>query len=304
MKKYVFMASGLLMLSYLSSIYTKKEAFHNTAEKCLADIEPLRIATYNIRRLSDEKSPQHLWDNRKPLLFDMIHAINPDIIGFQEVVKEQFDELKDEMPEYESFGKPRSTAVKGFIQKKVMQHPKAKDEHNPLFYNTERMALVNSGDFSINPRGRLMRAYLPRICTWGLFQDKETGKQLYVYNAHLDYSSHIIRRKQIDKICKHVKRHTQDKPVVFMGDLNTRLGGKNKQRILTSAGFVHAKLLAQTVLGPTETRTGWNNGELKTIDHIFIKAPRSVVPLYEVVASQPGVFPSDHRPVFTDIQLP
>jgi endonuclease/exonuclease/phosphatase family metal-dependent hydrolase len=86
-----------------------------------------------------------------------------------------------------------------------------------------------------------------------------------------------------------------------MGDLNTPLLGKKKMKKIAKAGFVHTKAIAKQIVGPLETRTGWNNSELKNIDHIFIKAQKPVVERYEVVASPQGVFPSDHRPVMVDI---
>src|SRR5438477_12645757 len=98
----------------------------------------IRIMTYNIRRSGAEMSQQNIWANRKPLVFDMINTIKPDIIGFQEVVQDQFDDFRVVLADYGSFGEPRSAKMTGWWQKMVMKHPKAKDEHNPLFYNKNR----------------------------------------------------------------------------------------------------------------------------------------------------------------------
>ncbi len=264
--------------------------------------DTLRICTYNIRRMGSESDQNNIWQNRKGLVFGIVNKIKPDIVGFQEAVKEQFDDLRDVFDDsYGSFGKARSAKMDSWWQKFVMKNPKAKDEHNPLFYNTYTVKLLDSGDFGINPRGRIMHAHLPRICTWGFFENKDTGKKFYVYNTHLDNSSGLIRKRQIQKILQHVKKHTVKDPVIIMGDFNTKLSGKTKTSLFSKAGFVHAKTIAKSVEGPKETRTGWNNKQLKTIDHIFVRPRKSMVEKYVVVASPEGVFPSDHRPVFIDI---
>jgi len=269
----------------------------------------IKIATYNIRRAGLEKDVKNLWESRKPMVFDLINSIAPDVIGFQEVVKNQFDDLRTVLAHYGSFGEPRNMFASGWLQNSVVKHPSAKDEHNPIFYNKERLELLEYGTFGINPTS----TYLPRACTWGKFRDKQTGQLFYVYNTHLSNTEKGIkgwfvtsagktRREQIKMIMHDVTRRTQGLPVIFMGDLNTNLRGKYKLRILADAGFVYARSIAEKVVGSVKTRTGWNNSELKSIDHIFIKSPqKSSVALYEVVESPKGVFPSDHRPVVVDV---
>jgi endonuclease/exonuclease/phosphatase family metal-dependent hydrolase len=268
-----------------------------------AKSDDLRIATYNLRRIGKEQSPTNLWENRKSLVFDMIMRIKPDIIGFQEVSTPQLDNLKLVMADYESFGEPRSATMTSSWQKFAMKF--ATDDRNPIFYNKNKFTLLKQGNFGINPRGRMriMPANLPRICTWGYFKDNRTGKTFYVYNTHLDNNSGLIRRRQIRKIMKHITANTQNEPVVFMGDLNTPLKGKYKGKMILKAGLVHAKVLAEKAVGPLYTRTGWTNGQLKAIDHIFVKPQLGKVKTYEVVESPAGIFPSDHRPVFVDIKI-
>src|SRR5581483_6147902 len=205
----------------------------------------LRICTYNIRRKGSEPSNQYLWQNRKGLVFDMINAIHPDVMGLQEVVKEQLDDLQTVLADYEVFGEPRSAKMEGWLQRWVMKHPKAKDEYNPISYNTKKVKCIKSGNFGINPRAHLFTAYLPRICTWGQFEDIATGKKFYVYNTHLDKDSSLIRKKQISKILKHIEKKTKENLVVLTGDFNNRFKGRSKQRKLNRYGFVNSKNIAR-----------------------------------------------------------
>jgi endonuclease/exonuclease/phosphatase family metal-dependent hydrolase len=291
-------------------------------------IEDITIATYNIRRAGSEKVSKNLWENRKELVVALINKINPDVIGLQEVVENQFDDLRAELgDQYASFGEPRNKYAQGWLQNSVVKHPSAKDEHSPIFYNKKRLVNVKQGTFGINPTN----TYLPRICTWGLFEEVDTGKRFYVYNTHLSNTEKGIkgwfvtsagktRREQIKAILADVDSRTEGLPVVLMGDLNTNLRGKHKLRILAEAGFQYAKtLFAKTHpdaagehvrpkgkkarkawLKENATRTGWDHEEPKMIDHIFIKAPKASVESYEVVKSEQNgqdIFPSDHRPV-------
>jgi endonuclease/exonuclease/phosphatase family metal-dependent hydrolase len=263
--------------------------------------DTIRICTYNIRRMGSEDSPKNLWQNRKGLVFDMINTIQPDIIGFQEVIKEQLHDLQTVLSDYASFGESRSTKTKGWLQRWVMKHPKAKDEYNPIFYNKSKFELLKSDTFGINPRAHFLTAYLPRVCTWGLFKDLQTGKKFYIYNTHLDNSSSLIRKRQMSQILKHVEKKTKAERVVLVGDFNNRFKGRSKQRKLNRYNFVNSKKVAQIVEGPEETRTGWNNSEFKTIDYIFVKPQSTIVKKHVVVESPAEIFPSDHRPVYIDM---
>ena len=258
--------------------------------------------TYNIRRQSYD--PQEFqWDVRKPLVFDLLSSEKPTIVGFQEVVKgQQLDDLKKALANYKSFGDSRnehSTLLS--LPWLISWHWNAKNECSPIFYSSEEVDLIASNTFGTNPY-LFSKQKLPRICTWGLFEDKKSKKQFYVYNAHLDNSSDEIRIAQLKIILKHRKtgKHNQSTPAIIMGDLNTKIEGKIKDTF-EKAGFVFARDVAKLVEGPRETRTGWNDKELKEIDHILVK--NVDVEKYRVIKSPEGVYPSDHRPVEATIVL-
>ncbi len=53
----------------------------------------IRVCTFNIRFKNDKKDGENRWENRKDAFFEAIESIDADLIGFQEVVDVQFDEL-------------------------------------------------------------------------------------------------------------------------------------------------------------------------------------------------------------------
>lgn len=258
----------------------------------------LRIMSYNVRRRGKEKRSELRWKNRLPLVSTLIKRINPDIFGLQEPTSSQMSDLNQALPEYHSFGKGRGTSWLG----------RGANEHTPIFYKKNRFELLSYGTFSISShQGRWMpwhaktTGWLPRICTWGKFKDKKTGKILYLYNTHLDHMYHIAQLNGLTEIKKHLPSDP-NALVLITGDFNAPFSS-DMQHILPT--FQTARQLAQTVIGPLETRTGWDNSELKHIDHILLNnISRVRVPLFQVITKQANEpYPSDHRPIVADLSF-
>lgn len=267
--------------------------------------QQLCIGSYNIRRKGKESRSVFKWKNRANLVFRLIGDIGYDVVGLQEATRKQIQDISVAFPEYGWIGQSRRFHVAGGTWQKFVTK-RTPDEYNPLFYNRKRVNLLSFGTFGINPRAKRKIATLARICTWGLFQDKITHQRFYVYNTHLDCDAdnNEMRIAQIKLVIADIKKRTLDLPVILMGDLNTPLTGKMLSEI-ERTGFMLAKKMAQTVEGPQETRTGWNNSELKTIDHMVIYAPQAALQVaqYAVVPSATGVFPSDHRPIYAMVNI-
>lgn len=258
----------------------------------------LRVMTYNIRRDGKEETPERLWHNRRPLVAEILNSTSPDIIGFQEPIKSQVRDLETLLPHFKQFGEGRGTSWWGL----------GDDEYNPIFYNAKKFELLDCGTFFINKLNSLFgwmpwhawqTGWLPRICTWGKFKNKETAQEFYVYNTHFDHMFPAAQLLCARNAVKDIKKRTDNLPVIVMGDFNTPFSGRLKEIF---NAFTHVRELAQTIEGPQDTRTGWSNNELKWIDHILVNKPESTEVLrYEVIARDD--YPSDHRPVIADIAL-
>jgi len=277
--------------------------------------QAVRFATFNIRRAGWEAQEKHRWENRKASACKALNDIHPDILGMQEVTSQQREDIVSALSEYAVFGEPRSVFVAGVLQYAVMhtnlfgmiwEKYKAQDEQCPIFYNTNTLTLKEYGTFGINPAWYGLTSYVPRICTWGLFEEKATSKKFYVYNVHLDNTSSVFRYNQLELVLTDIKRRTHDQPVILMGDFNANMFVKGADmglvQQLADAHLFLAKSIAQTISGPTQTRTGWDCEQLKMIDHIFMRSEQSQVLNYVVVENEVNdVMISDHRPVYTDI---
>lgn len=266
----------------------------------------IRFATYNVRRQGKEDTADRLWQHRKELVINLIkNTIKADVLGFQELTEKQHDDLAKELKQFASFGKLRASTMDGLSLWQRIGSYFGTDESNTIFYNKERFTLLDSDTFSINS-GYLpyQTGWLPRICTWGLFEDIKTGEKFYVYNTHLSHMSKDARINGIKIILEDVTEQTtkEDYPVILIGDFNAEYD--ELKDVVEGAEFVNTKNQAEHTSGPKHTSTGWQNDKLRTIDYIFIRKSDNKVRIKKhVVVDTPGEYPSDHRPVYVDVQF-
>ena len=65
--------------------------------------EKLNIMTFNIR-YGTANDGENSWANRKNILFDCLKKYKPDILGTQEGLDFQHDEIKKQFPDWQVFG--------------------------------------------------------------------------------------------------------------------------------------------------------------------------------------------------------
>lgn len=263
--------------------------------------KPLRVMTFNVRRAGKETDAVRGWQNRQKLVGQVIVDLHPDVLGLQEPTIEQINDIDKSLgATYKWVGQGRGKEWWG----------QSEDEYNPLFYNTERVELLDSGTFVINPSGAFYWRFiwsprsvglLTRISTWGKFKDKEGGKEFYVYNTHLDNKYIAAQVNGMRNICSQMGQCTIGMPVILMGDFNTPLTKELMDNELKS--FKNSMAMAQDRVGPLDTRTGWDHQELKNIDHVLISknAPISIKQHVVVQEENRDKQPSDHRPVYVDL---
>jgi len=245
------------------------------------------------------------WENRLPAVVALLENIQPDIIGLQEPIKKQIDDLANQLEGYEWFGQGRGESWGG----------RGADEYNPIFYNKKRLTLHEKGTFHINDwqsweswlKQPQVIGLLPRICTWGLFEIKETGQTFYVYNTHLDHKFASARFNQLKTIIAAMKQSNyadnNKNNIMLVGDFNTELDN-TVQSVLNEMGLRNTKNLAKSLRGSGITAPGWDNKDPRQIDHILVKnngKNQTVTVKQHVVLRQVNQQPSDHYPVFVDV---
>ena len=253
--------------------------------------QSIRVMTYNIK-FDDKKDTVNGWEMRKEHVIGLISYHNPDIVGTQEGLRHQLEDIKTALPQLEYLGAARDDG-------------KEKGEYTAIYFNKNKFREVRSGTFWLSPSqdrpSKGWDAALPRICTWAEMKTRDSGVSLFVFNTHFDHVGKLAREKSVDIILKKIQEVAKDNPVILMGDFNfTPESTPYAQMTLADS-----KRIAQKVYGPEATFNGFNFTRKpdRRIDYIFVG--RSIDVLHHAVLtdSQDLKYPSDHFPVIADLRI-
>ena len=243
----------------------------------------LRLASYNIRG-NFERDGINQWMYRKDSLCKIILDYGFQVVGLQEAVTDQFEYIVEKTG-YKSIGEPGL--------------------NNPIIYNADRLEMIDWGMFWLNesntPHEKSWDGKYERYCTWGLFKDKKTKKQFYVFNTHLDHRGIIAREKGAERVSEKALEVSQKYPVVIMGDMNS-WDNTEAYKVYVSH-FRDARVASPLVLGPRGTAHNFGGVHPVRIDYFFLNQK---VKVYEynaldIVYGNNDFFPSDHYPIYIDV---
>ncbi|MDE6793971.1 MAG: endonuclease/exonuclease/phosphatase family protein [Muribaculaceae bacterium] len=177
-----------------------------------ADVAEFNVATYNLRQQNDDDSARgDGWQRRCPVIANLIRFHEFNIFGTQEGFKNQLEDLKALLPGYEYTGVAREDG-------------KETGEHSAIFYDTNMFELLDHGDFWLSETpdrpGLGWDAACVRICSWGKFRHKETGKEFQFFNLHLDHVGKQARVESVLLVQKKMKEIGLNMPTFLTGDFN------------------------------------------------------------------------------------
>jgi len=257
--------------------------------------QSVTVMTYNIR-LDVASDGENAWPLRKEYLVDQIKFYSPDIFGIQEGTPDQTKYLKEQLTAYSYIGVGRDGDNKG--------------EYSAIFYNTKKFSVAHEATFwlSSTPDKVSMGwdAACNRICTYGLFTNKETHEKLWFFNTHLDHVGVEARTKGVALIKKKMAVvNTDAYPVVLTGDFNLE---PDSAVIHEVKEYVNdSKEVAKNVVfGPSGTFNGFDffTPVTKRIDYIFVSKNKVKVSKYAVLSDSKDLkYPSDHLPVYVELEL-
>lgn len=258
--------------------------------------QPLKILSYNLR-VDFGADDENNWEFRRDFLTEQLGFYAPDFIGTQEGKAHQLAFIRTALPDYESIGISRDNS-------------KTEGEFSAILYNTKRFKIIDSATFWLsetpNVKSKGWDAALERICTYGLFEEKATGKRFYVFNTHLDHMGELARTNSAKLIVEKIKSiNTQNLPVIFTGDFNSAPNSAAYQTIVTV--MEDTKTISKTKpFGPTGTFNGFKFHEPVTllIDYIFVSKSNIDVLKHAILSdSKDCKYPSDHLPVYAEIEF-
>ena len=255
--------------------------------------EPLTVMTFNIRYGTADDGPDR-WELRRGPLIDLLQTQNPDVIGLQEALHFQIDEILAVLSDYRMVGVGRSDGGQG-------------GEYAAILYRASRLSVRRTSTFWFSDTPEIVKsntwgAALERICTWALMEDAQ-GTPFYVFNLHLDHISQPAREKSVGLLLDRVAARSPVLPVIVTGDFNTGEANPATQAM--------KKTFRDTfrVLHPDATEVGTGN-EFKfgrptgeKIDYIFVEPATEVLSADIVRTSVGKRYPSDHFPVVARIRF-
>jgi len=266
------------------------------------------VMTYNLR-VDKSSDGINRWANRKENVANLILRHNPDIIGFQEDSYTHITDLDPLLTDYNWIGYGAINGVNG------NESSEAKDHLNSIFYNTQRLDLLEQNVFwyADNPSApddAWSEGYF-RMCVWAKFQEKETGKIFYHFNTHLQHNDdESVRLRQSQLLISKIHEITLGGfPVLLSGDFNTVTSSVTYEFIVNSGNqipLVDTKNSSETAHdGTDETFFGFSarNNDGKEIDFIFQYQFKSVLFHKTINDYNDWYYPSDHCPVLTQVGL-
>lgn len=255
----------------------------------------LEVMTYNIR-YANENDGVNAWSKRKDHLANQIKFYEPDIFGVQEALLEQMKYLEENLPKYNYVGVGREDG-------------KNKGEFSAVFYDATKFEVLKEDTFWLSETPEKISvgwdAALPRICTFALFENKTSKQKFWVFNSHFDHIGEEAREESAKLIFSKIeKMNTANLPVMLMGDFN--LEPESKAIQFLSEKMNDSKSASKNVVfGPEGTFNGFNFQEPVThrIDYIFVNGNIEVLKYAVLSDSWDLKYPSDHLPVFVELQF-
>lgn len=254
----------------------------------------LRVMTFNVRYASPNDGV-NLWENRRALTLKTIVDQQPDLIGMQELLLGQATWLKSQLPHHAWFGKGRNgNEVDG-----------NGNEHMGLFYDTRRLTLLRQGDFWYSetpdvPGSANFDGPMPRMATWGEFEDTRNGKRFFLFNTHLPHTdaAEALRERCARLLLARIRQLAGDAPVVVTGDFNAHPDGPTHK--LLTAQLSDAWEQAPKRSGPEKTAHAFTGNPDARIDWVLFRkfGIRSV---HSVDDHEGPLYPSDHYPVVAEL---
>lgn len=293
----------------------------------------LTTMTFNVRSMNLEASGDaeyQLWDNRKGKIAAMINDVKPDLIGFQETVKTQAEDLRDALTDYTWDGYVPADDTDGQL-----------DILNSIFYRKDAFMMLESGSQYFTSDGSYGRmpsswggennnldishryfrwlklAYLPSAVSGEDVAGNTVQKDwrtVWIFNTHLPVNKTLLgvnqdntatRKECIRVMIEKIKELCAEDDVIFLtGDLNASYDPEQSD--------THGQVMtmAETWLfsarNETADRDGYNSISgwtdllgygIGSIDHVFY---RNVEPVkYRTITDRYGSEGnlSDHFPV-------
>ncbi len=254
-------------------------------------MSPLTVMSFNIRYGTADDGGNS-WQHRADLVWAIVRDHAPDVLGVQEALRFQLDELHETIPGYGEVGVGRDDGAEA-------------GEYAAILYRDERLRLIESGTFWLSDTPRVPASAswgndIPRICTWARLEDRHSERRFWVFNVHFDHQSQPSRERSAELLVARLAARPPTEPVILLGDFNA--GEDNPARLLLVTGPRPALLDTYRVVHARSAGEGTFNGFVgdtsgARIDAVLVSRDWRIRDAAIVRTQRDGRYPSDHFPV-------
>lgn len=300
MKKYILSLLCILMSFTLFAGTNVKTTNSDNVAK-------IKVASFNIQFAP---TPEKVyWQTRKGAAKQLIAYHQFEIFGCQETYLHQ---IKDVMPVGYSFiGVARDDGAE-------------KGEYCPILFDTSKFEVLKSDTFWISETPEKVskgwKAKCHRICTWGEFKHKQSGKTFFFFNTHLDHKSTKAKEEGIKLLHKKISEIAGDKTFFLTGDFNVWAEHKYFKVMFDDVKFKHSRDVSETKpYGPSGSYHAYKGIATARLADLVIVSANVKVKRFAVLNDRIGKveydhtlkpktqkdvdYASDHFPVTADVEF-
>ena len=260
----------------------------------------INVMTYNIRYDNPDDSLNN-WKYRKERVANSILFYDTDILGTQEVLHNQMEDLRKSLPGYESIGVGREDG-------------KEKGEYSALFYKKDRFTVIDEGYFWLSETPEVAGskgwdAAIERIASWAKLKDEKSGKDFVALNTHFDHVGKIARRESVSIILNKLADLADGLPIILMGDFNANPESEVIKQIVDTSNENHlidSRSISPVVYGPEWSFHAFGKipyDKRSLIDYIFVSKGVEVSRYAVLAEMENDEFLSDHAPVMATVEI-
>jgi endonuclease/exonuclease/phosphatase family metal-dependent hydrolase len=238
---------------------------------------------------------ENSWTIRKDKVIQILIQYAPSIIGIQEGLLSQVQYIDSCLTNYDYVGVGRDDG-------------KEQGEFCAIYFDTTRYFVLNHSTFWLSETPDTISvgwdAALERICTYGLFKNKKTAEEFWVFNTHFDHMGARAREQSSGLILKMINKiNRRSLPLILMGDFNSIPDSPPVNKIKTDLSDA-LQISLEELQGPRGTFNGFNADLTieKRIDYIFTGNFKvlSYIHINDRLNNNRHI--SDHLPVMVKIQ--
>ena len=253
-----------------------------------------KFASFNIK-YDNTSDKVNNWTDRKQSVAQLVKYYDLSFLGIQEGLHNQVAFLDSSLTTYAFIGVGRDDGA-------------TKGEYSAIFYDSTQFKMLSSATFWLSETPSIISvgwdAAMERICTYGLFEQRDTKQQLWVFNAHFDHLGLIARKESAKLIVNKIQTVNENGlPVVLMGDFNA-LPDDNPIQLFNDYLDDALSISTEPLYGPVGTFNGFTDQVVdKRIDYFFTQkmAINSYAHIDDKLNNNKHL--SDHLPVLIEARI-